>query len=165
MNNLVSKFLLPEEFKDAHIMADQLAKIFEPKAVSLNDEQKIGIRTVGEGREGIARTISRVALTHEMCLPRNEDAKVMESALDYYDQLSLLYQKLAHLQEMIDDTRVALGIDIMGMGDRYSGYLQTARSANTSLDMAMKAIDEYNKRFGSRSGGEEITPDEPVVTP
>lgn len=106
----------------------------------------------------MARTISRITLTHTDCLPRNENPEEAETALKYYDQLAGLLQKAAFFHEMIDDTLTAVGADIMAMVDRYAGFLQAARAGNTSLDMALDQLDEYNKRFANKSEEQEPAP-------
>lgn len=134
---------------------DGIAEQVKPFSTSLNDSQRIGLRTMAEGREGLVRTISRIAGTFATSLPRNEDPSQLENALAYYDSLAALLQKTALLHEMIDDTVTALGADIMATADRYTSYLQTARSGNTNLDMAMNQLDAYNQRFGTKPAAKE----------
>lgn len=158
MNKLVTSFLDEANFELAHRELDERIGIVKKYSVSLNDTERIGLRGMAESREGYARTVSRVAITHLDSLPRSENPEEMQQALAYYDRLAELLQKVNHYQEMIDDTLTALGGDIMAMADRYTGYLQAARSGNTSLDMALDQVDAFNKRFGAKPSAEQPEP-------
>jgi hypothetical protein len=162
MEKYVTRFLAEPDFDTAHAELDQRIVIVKPFSTSLNDSQRIGIRTMAEGREGMVRTVCRISLTHVDCLPRNENPGEMEKALAYYDRLAGLLQKVALYHEMIDDTLVAVGGDIMALADRYTGYLQTARAGNNNLDMALDQVDEYNRRFAGKPLPQEPDPVTPV---
>ena len=162
MQKLVSGFLSKPDIDKIYQSLDQVIAVVKPVSTSLNDTQRIGLRTMAEGREGMVRTISRIALTHLDSLPRNEDPKEVEETLAYYDQLAALLQKVSFFHEMLDDTITAVGADVMAITDRYGGYLQAARVGNTSLDMALDQLDAYNKRFGTRTAKEEQAPEVPL---
>ncbi len=161
MENHVNRFLAGPDFDLAHAELDQRTSFLKSFCTSLNDSQRVGFRTMAEGREGLVRTVCRISLTHRNYLPQSENPEEMEKALAYYDRLAGLLQKVALYHEMLDDTLVALGGDIMGMSDRYTGYLQVARTGNNSLDMALDQVDEYNRRFAGKASVEEPA----VVTP
>lgn len=148
---------------DAETIATQLGTLQQlmlPVQVSLNDTQRIGLRTMAEGREGFAKLVSDIALTNTENLPRNEDAKELQSLLNYYSALSKLRLSAAKLAEMLDDTQTAAGADVMNMVDRYTGYLQTARKSNNALDSSMNEVDAWNSRFG-KSPGKADEPEDP----
>lgn len=63
---------------------------------------------------------------------------------------------------MIDDTLTALGTDIMDLADRFAVYLQTARSGNNNLDMALDQLDQFNKRFAKKTGVRKAIPESPI---
>lgn len=65
--------------------------------------------------------------------------------------LESVRQALNALMEQITETQMANGMDIMTMVDRYSSSLQANRNNNAALDLAMREVDEWNKRFGRRS--------------
>lgn len=155
MEKFVTRFFAQPDIDKAQTDLEQRINTIKPFTASLNDSQRLGLRTMAEGREGLARTISRIAITHFENLPRNENPEEMEAALAYYDKLSTLQQRVLFYSEMIDDTLTGLGADIMAMADRYVGYLQTARNGNNNLDMALSQVDDYNKRFGNRSSKPE----------
>jgi hypothetical protein len=162
MENYVNRFLGEPDFDTAHAELDQRISMLKPFCVSLNDSQRVGFRTMAEGREGLVRTVCRISLTHRKSLPQDENPEELEKALVYYDKLAGLLQKVSLYYEMTDDTLTALGGDLMAMCDRYTGYLQVARTGNTSLDMALNQVDEYNKRFTGKASEEEPAPVTPV---
>lgn len=130
---------------------DLLHKAMQDYNVSLSSEQRKGVRTMAEGREGFAKLVSDIAITHIENLPRNENPDDLKQALNYYSLLSGVRLAAAKLYEMVDDTQTSIGIDIMAMADRYSGHLQTARKANNALDMALNEVDDWNSRFGAEN--------------
>lgn len=139
-----------------------LEQAMQPFNVALSNEKRKGLRTMAEGREGYAKLVSDVAITHVESLPRNEDPDQLQASLAYYSLLSQLRIQAAKLYEMVEDTQTASGADVMAMVDRYSNYLQTARKNNTALDMALADIDTYNSRFGG-SGNEQPKTDTPAA--
>lgn len=145
---------------DAETMSAQLIalqQLMNPVQVSLNDKQRLGLRTMAEGREGFAKLVSDIALANTENLPRNEDPKELKAVLDYYSTLSRLRISAAKLLEMVDDTQTAAGADVMNLVDRYTSHLQTARKSNNALDSSMNEVDAWNSRFGKTPG----KPDEP----
>lgn len=88
MEKLIKNFFGEAETQKAQADLDQGISNFKSFATSLNNSQRRGLRTMAEGREGLARTISRVSLTHGDCLPRNEDPAELEQSLAYYDRLA-----------------------------------------------------------------------------
>ena len=144
------KTLMPAKTAEeiAAAIAQQVATI-KPFSVNLTDEVKRGSRTMAEGREGYARQVSKIATANIDSLARENDPKELEDKLIYDSQLETIRQILLTGLEMIVETQLANGIDIMKMVDAFVDNLQTSRSRNGALDAAMKDVDEYNKRFGS----------------
>jgi hypothetical protein len=166
MKRLVFTFMPQDQLAKTNDALTGVVGMVEPFGTSLNNEERMGSRSMKEGREGYARTTSRVSLEFVDSLPRNEDPAELQASLAYYDELARVRVKAARVLEIIDDTAMALGVDIMAMADRYTSYLQTAREGNTSLDAALQQIDEYNKRFAIRPNEEDAPVEEtPVETP
>jgi hypothetical protein len=51
--------------------------------------------------------------------------------------------------EAIVETQLANSIDAMTFSDRYISHLQTDRNNDSSLDLALREVDEWNKRFAN----------------
>lgn len=121
----------------------------QPYVLNLTDEEKLGLRTMGEGREGYARLISRVATQFPNSLSRVDDPAELSGILEYNQRLEA--NKLALLQalESIDEIQRGAAADIMTMVDRYAANLQLSRANDGSLDLAMADVDAWNQRFAN----------------
>jgi hypothetical protein len=127
-------------------------KMFKPYFIDLTDEEKKG-RTMAEGREGLVRLVAKIALAHEESLARNDSAGELAQRLDYDSSLEELRQELLTLLEMVTETQMTNGILAMRMNDRFIKNLQAGRDNNAGLDLALREVDEWNKRFANTGGG------------
>ena len=118
-----------------------------PFKINLNDGEKIGGRTMAEGREGLARMVSKIASANIESLAREHNPQDLEDRLAYDAKMEELRQLVIKLDEMITETQLANSVDIMTYVDAYAENLQTSRRDNGSLDLAMREVDEWNKRF------------------
>jgi hypothetical protein len=134
----------------------QARDTFKPYFIDLSEEDKKG-RTMAEGREGIVRLISQIALVHETSLARNDDPNDLAGKVAKDALLEGLRQQLLHMLEMVSETQMANGIDAMRMSDRFVKVLQAGRSNNAGLDLSMREVDEWNKRFANTGTKEEST--------
>jgi hypothetical protein len=151
MPTLISTFM-PAKTADEIIsnLKDQIA-VINPFKVNLTDEAKRGSRTMGEGREGLARLVSNIATNNIDSLARENDPKELEDRLTYDAQLEKVRQLALSLLEITEETQLANGIDIMKLVDAFVANLQTSRSRNGSLDNSMGEVDEYYKRFAPKA--------------
>ena len=124
----------------------------KPFKVNLTDDVKRGSRTMAEGREGLARLVSKIATANIDSLARENDPVELEDKLTYDAKLEELRQSAMSILETVQEVPLANGIAIMKLGDAFSNNLQTSRNRNGSLDAAMGEVDEWNKRFGSSQG-------------
>ena len=128
----------------------------QPYILNLTDEEKLGLRTMAEGREGYARLISRIATQFPNSLSRADDPAELTALLEYNTRLEA--NKLALLQalEGIQEIQLGAAADIMTMVDRYTANLQISRANEGSLDLAMQDVDNWNQRFVNK--GEKPAP-------
>ena len=119
----------------------------DPFKINLSDGEKIGGRTMAEGREGLARLISKIASANINSLAREHNPQDLEDRLAYDAKLEELRQLAIKLNEIVTKTQLANSVDIMTYVDAYAENLQTSRRDNGSLDLAMREVDEWNKRF------------------
>lgn len=122
----------------------------QPFAVNLTEREKEGKRNMAEGREGYARMVSQIANVHINSLARELNANDLTAKLAYDAKLEEIRQVLLKLMEIIEETQYANGIDIMKLVDVFVENLQTSRKNNGALDLALREVDEWNKRFGAR---------------
>jgi len=118
--------------------------------VNLTDEEKAGMRTMAEGREGYARLISKVATQHPSALSRADSPAELANALDFQSNIQTARMAILMATEIIDELELANGTDIMTMVDRYNDNLQISRKNEASVDLAMREVDEWNSRFANK---------------
>lgn len=145
---------------DAYTTATNAALApLDPYKLNLTDEEKIGMRTMAEGREGYARLISRIATQFPDALSRADVPTDLSELLEYYQNLE--GNRLATLQslETIQEIQLGAAADIMTLVDRYAQNLQISRNNEASLDLAMQEVDGWNSRFANNKTPE--TPENP----
>lgn len=128
--------------------------------VNLTDEEKPGMRTMAEGREGYARLISRIANQFPNALSRSDNPTELSGLLDYYNNLE--GGRLAILQnlETVEEIQLGASSDIMTLTDRYKSNLQISRENDSALDLAMREVDNWNSRFVGNKNKTETPPTE-----
>ena len=145
---------------DAYTTAPNAALApLDPYKLNLTDEEKIGMRTMAEGREGYARLISRIATQFPDALSRADVPTDLSELLEYYQNLE--GNRLATLKslETIQEIQLGAAADIMTLVDRYAQNLQISRNNEASLDLAMQEVDGWNSRFANNKTPE--TPENP----
>ena len=128
-----------------------LTPVFTPFEINLTDEEKLGLRTFAEGREGYVKNVSRVATQFPDALSRADTPTDLSRLLEYYDSLEEVRVALVQALETIKETSLGVAADSMALSDRYVQNLQVSRKHDSSLDDAMTEIDDYNSRFGRHS--------------
>jgi hypothetical protein len=137
-----------DEIKTA--MNEQIAAL-TPFKINLTNGEKIGGRTMAAGREGMARLISSIASAHIESLAREHNPRDLEERLAYDAKMEELRQLGNKFLEIVTETQLANSIYCMTYVDAYSANLQTSRKNNGSLDLAMREVDEWNKRFAHKN--------------
>ena len=125
--------------------------------INLTDEEKIGTRSMAEGREGYARLISRIANQFPNSLSRADVPTELATLLDYYNNLEANRMALLQAMETIEEIQLVGAADIMTLVDRYASNLQVSRGNEGSLDLAMGEVDLWNKRYANKKE-EPVTP-------
>ena len=85
----------------------------------------------------------------------------MSSRLAYDSKLEESRQAIMSLLETISDTQLANSIDIMKIVDDYVGVLQISRNNSSTLDLAMREVDEWNSRFANSSNSNSANTNNP----
>lgn len=128
--------------------------------VNLTDEQKQGMRTMAEGREGYVRLISQIANNNVNSLPRENNPADLSGRLAYDGKLEEARQAILTLLETISETQTANSLDIMLEVDGYVSALQSSRKRNAALDLSMREVDDWNARFAHKPEEENKTGDQ-----
>ncbi len=119
--------------------------------IHLTDDEKIGMRSMAEGREGFARLISRIADQFPDALARADSPQELSTLLDYYDSLEANRMALLQAMETIEETQLGAATDIMTLVDRYSANLRISRAHESSLNLAMREVDDWNARYVNKT--------------
>lgn len=152
-----------QELLNALTHLQEFGKSIKKFTVSLSAEERIGIRTIAEGREGYAREMLRVARIYINSLPREYNIEEFDELFRLYDEWKPILTEIEMYSEQIDDTLTSIGIEIMKNTDSINNYLQIARKGNANLDRALAGIDKFNTRYGSRNDSSSTT-STPTVT-
>lgn len=150
MKNLISNYLPAKTAEEMVAQLNEQINVLKPFKINLTEDAKNGGRNMAEGREGYARLVSGIASANIESLARDQDPQELVDKLAYDAQLENIRQRLLSLMEVITETQLANGVDIMKLVDGFVGNLQNSRVRNGSLDIAMREVDEWNKRFGIR---------------
>lgn len=135
---------------------------FAPFKVGLNDDEKIGVRSMAADREGYARMISQIATANINSLARELNPADLVAKLAYDAKLEELRQVGMIFLETVEETQLANSSDAMKLVDAFAKNLQASRQNNSSLDNAMREVDDWNKRFGARPNAKTDSPTEPA---
>lgn len=122
-----------------------------PYKVNLTDDEKPGMRTMAEGREGYARLISRIATQFPDALGRSDSPEQLSDLLDYYGNLEGGRIALLQNLETFEEIQLGASADIMTLTDRYKNNLQLSRENDAALDLAMRDVDGWNNRFTNKN--------------
>ncbi|KAA5535122.1 hypothetical protein F0919_11065 [Taibaiella lutea] len=161
MSYIIKKFE-PELMEKITTYVNDFNKALEPDAVIVEDEAKEGIRTMAEGREGLVRLVSKIAVQHDDSLGKKDNASQLVELLEYDSSLETMRQAIKALMEYITDTQWGNSADIMVVADRFKRTLQEQRNNSAALDSAMKEVDEWNKRYGRNEKNDTDTTDTPT---
>ena len=149
------KFILtipPKTVNDAFTTAINASLTpFASLKINLTDAEKIGTRSMAEGREGYARLVSRIATQFPNSLSRADTPIELANLLDYYQNLEANKMALLQAIETINEIQLGAATDTMTLVDRYVANLQISRSNEGSLDLAMQEVDAWNQRFANKT--------------
>jgi len=131
-----------------------------PFKINLTDDEKPGMRTMAEGREGYARLISRIANQFPNALSRSDNPTELSGLLDYYNNLEGARMAILQNLETVEEIQLGASSDIMTLADRYKSNLQISRENDAALDFAMREVDDWNSRFSSNKNKNTAPPTE-----
>lgn len=121
--------------------------------LNLTEQERIGMRSISERREGYMLQILRLCEQFTDVLPRNFDEQQFADLVKNLDSWKRIQIATNEANEISSDVLLAMGSFTMRYVDTAYAALQLSRKNNSNLDDAMQSIDNYNKRFGRSSGG------------
>lgn len=147
---------------DAANSINNVIDLLEPYKTPLTDEERKGLRTMAEGREGLVRLVASIATQHEDSLARQDNPQELADALAADAHLETVRQAALEVLEMVTDIQASNSADIMVLSDAYAQSLQANRKRNSSLDAALGEVDDWNKRYANNGS---TVPKAPPPTP
>ena len=135
--------------QDVQALRSQLQQVigsFRNAATVLSVEEKVRGRKMGARRLAYAIAANRIGTQHENVMPRLFNAIDFEKVMIFANDLSGLASVVAQLQELIEDTQMAAGIDAMTYTKVVHDGLRSANNIDPQYDTALQELDEFNKR-------------------
>lgn len=158
-NNLVSATLTAA---DVQAVSDALATIRAklPFLVDLGVQEKRRLLKMGDGSRAFVEKALAVAQSNPQVFPPSFN--VAEFARDWalWAQLGPVATQVTQLAELVDDTQIALGSDLMNAAVTAYGFLNQAETGGLEEVRA-----ELGKRFEKRSSAGAATPATPLAAP
>ena len=149
MPELISEVMPQSKADEIRELLEQANKLFDPFFHNLTAATKTGLNNMAEGREGLARLVSKVALANPDDLSRKDNPQDLANRLDYDAMLEDLRQRANSIIEKIEETQKANGHDTMTYVKAYRAALENNRTRNSALDNAMAPIDDWYARFAN----------------
>lgn len=114
--------------------------------VSLSMEERQRSRKMGPRRLAYAQASERRGVQHEDVMPRRFTAYHFTRVITFHSEINALIELILELEEMMDDTVMAAGIDAMTYTKLVHDGLRSANLVDPSLDNALAQLDEFNRK-------------------
>lgn len=124
---------------------NQLISGFQTSATALSKDEKARSRKMGPRRLAYAIAANRIGTQHENVMLRQFNATDFQKVMIFYNDLANLTSVIAQLQELIDDTQMAAGIDAMTYTKVVHDGLRSANILDPQYDTPLQELDEFNK--------------------
>ena len=138
-----------------------IATQMRPSVTSLSQEQRRGMRKMGPRRLAYAQAALRHVTQNEDVLPRNENSIDFTNTNEQYQRLIVLRDVTSSLLEMLDDTVMAIGIDLMRYTKMPHDSFKSANENDPVYDDILRELDDFNKR----STQDDTTAETPATPP
>ncbi len=145
-DNLISA-QLGEAERQAVFAAIQTIRQKLPFLIGLEPEERRSLPRIGEKSRGFVEKALQVAEQNPDILPRLFDAGEMRNDLELYSALSSVLLALSQLNELVEDTVIAVG------SDAYAAALTVYQSVRAAgKDSALEgALEGMGQRFARKS--------------
>ena len=149
MRKRIEKLPDAGNFNKSTFLINEAIKEVKPYKLNLSDEEKKGNRSMAEGREGYVRLVSKIAAQHPDSLSRSDDPAELKLLLDHLEPIRENRMALLNALEITEELELGISMDIMTLTDRYVRHLQLSREHDGAVDLALREVDEWNKRFAN----------------
>jgi hypothetical protein len=132
-----------------HLLA--LETIFEKYYIGLTPAQRRGLATIGAERQAMIADFKLSMEQHPELVPAWVDVVKLNKDLAAHADLSSPFERLKELCEGADDTKLALGSDILGAFMAYYGNVQAAaKNGVPAADAALATLSQHVPRGWKR---------------
>lgn len=119
---------------------------FKPFSKELSMEERRFSRKMGDRRLAYADAAERYGDQYESVMPRTFAKEDMSQRLEFHRKLTRFKDSAIQLMELLDDTLMSCGIDLMTYTKLVHDGLRSANNINPIYDEALHRLDEFNKR-------------------
>lgn len=135
--------------KDREAVLTAIATIKEklPFLIDLTLEQRKSLPKMGDKSRAFVSKAMEVATQNPDFLPRSFDLDEMRRDVELFESLYPILLSVAQLQELVDDTCMAVGCDAYGAALQVYNYAK-ASGKGSGLDTL---VDEMGRRFARKS--------------
>jgi hypothetical protein len=142
---------------DMKLRTDQNIAVIEPFAVNMTpDERKKGYK-MGSGREGYGLLALDGAKENPEIIPADFPIEGFEGRVTLHSDLRELIIKERHYLEMLEDTEMAVGMDMMQEANRLYKQVKISSQYNTALDGLREELAKQFKKQGKHKEPSVIT--------
>ncbi len=141
---------------DREAVMQAIATIKEklPFLVDLTIEERKSLPKLGDKSRGFVSKALEIAAQNPDFLPRSFDLDEMRRDVELFEALYPILLSLTQLQELVDDTFVAVGSEAYAAGLMVYNYAK-ASGKGTGLDVA---LDDMGRRFTRKSAKKQSQP-------
>ena len=150
-NNLISASLSAED-KQAIMGAVQTIRDKLPFLIDLSKGDRRYLPKLGDKSRAFVDKAVEVATQNVDMLPRSFELEEFQRDMQLFAELNSILMAVSQLNELIDDTTLAVGSDAYSAALEVYAYAKTARTG-TGLD-ELKAM--MSKRFTPRSKSKDV---------
>lgn len=149
--NRISAELSPE---NQQAIAAAIATIKEnlPFLIDLSPEERHQSAKMGDGNKAFVEKVLEISKQNQDFLARSFDLQEFERDVLLYGKLSSILMAFTQLQELIDDTRLAVGSDAYTAA--LEAYAYAKRGGAPGIDELTALVGRRFKRQGSRNPSE-----------
>lgn len=143
--NLVSMVITKEQQLTVLALIAQILQILDG-LISLDVDDRRSLINKGPGSDRFVRIILLALQQNPGVVPRNMDLTEAHADMDALDMLEPIVAALLQLTARVEDTKTALGSDLMVMANKGYALLQ----ANGNVDGLEEVLNEASYRYKRR---------------
>lgn len=149
INNKISA-ALNETDRQAVIAAAVTLKTKLPFLVSLNKEERKSLRKLGSKRQGYVRDVASAVKMFPDAMPKSFNTVEYLKDADLFIPLLDVYTLLGGIFQLVDDTLLQLGNELMTNTDLIYSYLKQGAKTDSNILPILEKIQAQFKSVGKK---------------